>query len=193
LPSPTPTRPAAPHLLLITGAPASGKSRLARELATRYGAGAASKDQIKEILFEVLGTGDAVWSRRLSTASFALLFSWAAQLLCAHRLVLLEGNFRVAEHLPPLRALLEHSGARIAQVLCMAEPATRAARLAAREVDPERHRGHRDWQIDAGAAGGTGFLDLPGPRLQFDSEADWQRELALLCAQIDRWCVALEV
>jgi predicted kinase len=188
-----PTSRAGSRLLLITGAPASGKTRLAGELRTRYRAGGCSKDQIKEILFEVLGTGDAVWSRRLSDASFALLFSWAPQLLAAHPLVLLEGNFRVGQHEPPLRRLLEHSAAGTAQVLCVAGPATRAARLAARAADPSRHRGHRDWQTEVGAAGEAGFLDLPGPRWQFDSEADWQRELAALCAELDRWHPASEV
>jgi predicted kinase len=188
-----PTRRAESQLLLITGAPASGKTRLAGELQTRYGALGCSKDQIKEILFEVLGTGDAAWSRRLSDASFALLFSWAPQLLAAHPLVLLEGNFRVGEHEPPLRSLLEHSAARAAQVLCEAGPATRAARLAARGADPGRHRGHRDWHIEVGAAGEAGFLDLPGPRWHFNSEADWEGELADLCAELDRWYLPSKV
>ncbi|MFI4868972.1 MAG: AAA family ATPase [Steroidobacterales bacterium] len=188
-----PTRRAPSRLLLITGAPASGKTRLAGDLGARYGGGRCSKDQIKEILFEALGTGDAAWSRRLSDASFALLFSWAPQLLAVHPLVLLEGNFRSGEHEPPLRALLEGSGARAAQVLCVAKPATRAARLAARAADPARHRGHRDGQIDPGAAGGARFLDLPGPRWQFNSDADREGELAVLCAELDRWYPRSEV
>ncbi len=188
-----PVRRAPGRLLLITGAPASGKTRLAGDLGTRYGGGGCSKDRIKEILFDALGSGDAAWSRRLSDASFALLFSWAAQLLAAHPLVLLEANFRVGEHEPPLRALLEASGARPAQVLCVAEPATRASRLAARAADPGRHRGHRDGQIDPGASGGARFLDLPGPRWQFNSDADWEGELAVLCAALDRWYPQSEV
>jgi len=182
-----PAQCAVPRLLLITGAPASGKTRLARDLGTRYGCGICSKDEIKETLFEVLGTGDAAWSRRLSDASFALLFSFAPQLLAAHCLVLLEGNFRVGEHEAPLRSLLERSGAGAAQVLCLAEPATRAARLAARAADPGRHRGHHDRRIDVNAGDGATFLDLPGPRLRFNSEADWPSELAAFCAEFDRW------
>ncbi|MGC2460019.1 MAG: hypothetical protein WA446_03440 [Steroidobacteraceae bacterium] len=144
-----PAQCAVPRLLLITGAPASGKTRLARDLGTRYGCGIGSKDEIKETLFEVLGTGDAAWSRRLSDASFALLFNFAPQLL--------------------------------------AEPATRAARLAARAADPGRYRGHHDRRIDVNAGDGATFLNLPGPRLRFNSEADWQSELAAFCAEFDRW------
>src|SRR3984885_3761187 len=138
------------RLLLITGPPASGKTHLARELASRYACGVGSKDAIKETLFEALGTGDAAWSRRLSDASFALLFQWAAPLLQAHALLLLEGNFRHGEHEAALRSLLERSGASAAQVLCVAQPATRAARLAARAADPGRHRGHRDRHTEVG-------------------------------------------
>jgi predicted kinase len=181
------------RLLLITGPPASGKTRLARALATRYGCGLCSKDQIKESLFDVLGTGDAAWSRRLSDASFALLFIWVPQLLAAHGLVLLEGNFRVGEHDAPLRALLERSGTGAVQVLCLAQPATRAARLAARAADPGRHRGHRDLNVDVSTAGGADFLDLPGARLRFNSEADWHGELAACCTELDRWVSAPKV
>jgi predicted kinase len=175
------------RLLLITGAPASGKTRLARDLGSRYGGVGASKDEIKETLFEVLGTGDAAWSRRLSDASFALLFNWAAQLLAAHRLVLLEGNFRAGEHESRLRVVLESSGARVAQVLCLAGPATRASRLAARAADPRRHPGHRDRYIDVGTGNDATFLDLPGAQLRFNSDADWHTGFGALCDELDRW------
>jgi predicted kinase len=176
-----------PRLLLITGAPASGKTRLTHALGPHYGGGGCSKDEIKETLFETLGAGDAVWSRRLSDASFALLFRWATQLLGLQPLVLLEGNFRGGEHEAPLRLVLERSGATAAQVLCVAEPATRAARLAARAADGGRHPGHRDWSAEVSPGDGATFLDLPGPRLHFDSEADWDTEFAALCAELDRW------
>jgi predicted kinase len=175
------------RLLLITGAPGSGKTQLARALAARYGCRVASKDEIKETLFEALGTGDAAWSRRLSDASFALLFQWAPQLLGAHGLLLLEGNFRAGEHEAALRTVLEASATGMLQVLCTAAPATRAARLAARSADPGRHRGHRDREFDVNAADRTGFLDLPGARLRFNSEADWPAEFAACCTELDRW------
>jgi hypothetical protein len=86
-----------------------------------------------------------------------------------------------------VRALLERSGTGAVQVLCLAQPATRAARLASRAEDPGRHSGQRDRDFDVGAADGANFLDLPGARLRFNSEADWLGEFAACCTELDRW------
>ncbi|MGH8207373.1 MAG: AAA family ATPase, partial [Steroidobacteraceae bacterium] len=106
-----------PRLVLITGAPASGKSELAGRVAERYGAYCCSKDSIKEILFDTLGSGDAGWSRRLSDASFALLFALALPLCRADRPLLLEGNFRPGEHEHALVPVLG-GGVQLGQILC---------------------------------------------------------------------------
>ena len=95
-----------PQLLLLTGAPASGKTQLARRLLERYGACGCSKDEIKELLFDHLGERDAAWSGRLSDASFALLFAFAPRLLSGRRLLVMEGNFRSGEHELALAAVL---------------------------------------------------------------------------------------
>ena len=171
-------------LLLITGAPASGKSVLAGALAQRLRAVTCSKDEIKETLLTVLGSGDAAWSRALSDASFALLFQWAPRLLGAQSLVLMEGNFRPAEHAAPVRAILERSGARLVQILCLADPAARARRLAQRAHDPQRHPGHRDRELRV-AAETDGFLELPGPRLRYDSTPEDPAAYQRLCAELE--------
>jgi predicted kinase len=182
--SPPPAR-----LLLLTGAPATGKTQLAEVLVQRYGAALCSKDAIKELLFNALGTGGADYSRRLSDASFALLFAFLPRLLRPGRLLLVEGNFRRGEHEAPLAGALPPDGAAFAQVWCRASLATRAARLGARAADPRRHPGHRDRQADPAAAAAEGFLELPGPRWQFDSDRPRERALAALYAELDSWCL----
>lgn len=169
---------------MVTGAPASGKSTLARELAAHYGLLCFAKDEFKEILFDTLGSADAHGSRLLSTASFGLLFALASRLLAAGHAVLLEGNFRVGEHEAAVRAALgrgERSGqpARLGQILCAAGMATRAARLAARAGEATRHPGHRDASQPIARAP-EGFLDLPGWRLRFDSDASAAEQAAQL-------------
>jgi predicted kinase len=177
-----------PQLLLLTGAPASGKSTLAARLAQRYGACVCSKDEIKELLFDTLGAQDRRGSSALSDASFAMLFAFAARLLCAERLLLLEGNFRPGEHESALAAALPDGAVEFAQVLCRAGAATCLSRLAARASDPSRHPGHRDRELDPATARVSGFLELAGPRWYFDSDGPGEEAWVALCRHMDRWC-----
>jgi predicted kinase len=181
-----------PLLLLITGAPASGKTQLAGRLAARYEALCCSKDEIKELLFDTLGARDAEWSRQLSDASFALLFSFASRLLSVQRLLIMEGNFRTTQHAAPLAAVLSATGAELAQILCRADEACCAARLAARAADPRRHPGHREQAFDSSTRGASDFIDLPGPRWVLRSDSGADSDFASLCRQIDAWCGAAQ-
>jgi predicted kinase len=160
-----------PQLIVVTGLPATGKSTLARELARLLRAPLVGKDMIKEPLLDVLGGGDEVHSRLLSTASFAILFAVARELLACSPRVIVEGNFRPGEHERPLLQALppgsEPAGA-ILQVLCRVEESERSARLKRRATDPGRHAGHRDAARVAAADSG-GFLELPGRRIELGS------------------------
>ncbi len=56
----------------MTGPPASGKSTIARDLALELRSPFLSKDELKERLYEVLGSGDEL-EARVDRAALAIL------------------------------------------------------------------------------------------------------------------------
>ena len=158
-------------LILVTGAPGTGKSTLAPLLAQRYRCTLIAKDAIKEALFDTLGSADAAWSRKLSDASFAAMFALAAHGIETGASLLLEGNFRQVEHERVLRALLERgpSSLKCVQILCSVPEIRRRERLLARAKAGVRHPGHDDAaQMPAMACD---FLDVPAARFGYQASA----------------------
>ena len=182
----TPKRRQTAQVLIVTGLPAAGKTTLAMLLARRWSVPLLYKDLIKKALLDVLGATDASASRRLSDASFAVLFALARELVAAGASLVLEGNFRPAEHASPARALSRT--AKCAQVLCLSEEPERIRRLRARASDANRHAGHRDAEQAKSASRPAGYLNFPGERFLFTgTEApEWPQ----LLERLDRWWIA---
>ena len=90
-------------LLILSGAPGSGKTTLARALGPRLGLVALEKDAVKEALADAVGPPtDVAASARLGAAAYAALFTLARDLLGADKGVLLESNFRRGRSEPRL-------------------------------------------------------------------------------------------
>lgn len=156
-----------PLLVIVGGAPATGKTTLARELARRLHLAILTKDDIKESLADALGSGDRTRSRELGRAAYRVLFDVTARTLEAGTGVVLEANFYRDDSADELRRLARLGEAVI--VLCRSDAATRRARF---ETRRDRHPVHLDREIlahewpddDAKFA-----LDLGVPRREVDT------------------------
>lgn len=65
------------RLVIVGGAPASGKTTLAGEIARSLGLPVITKDDVKEALAAPFATGDRDWSRQLGVAAYSVLFAVA--------------------------------------------------------------------------------------------------------------------
>ena len=116
------------RLVLVSGAPGSGKTTLAAPLAAELGFALLGKDSIKEILHDALGAPppDLAWSRRLGAAAMELL--WALADGCPA--VVLDANFR--PHSAYERRRIGALSARPVEVNCACPPEVAARRYAER-------------------------------------------------------------
>src|SRR2546429_9094153 len=94
------------RLVIVAGAPATGKTTLARDLGGSLELPVITKDDIKEALAAPFPTGDLDWSRQLGVAAYSVLFTVAHHVLAGGQGgLILESHFRCGISGPPPRAL----------------------------------------------------------------------------------------
>lgn len=163
-------------LVIVGGAPATGKTTLALALGGSLGLPVITKDDIKEAIAAPFATGDRAWSRQLGAAAYEALFTVAVRILTAGQGLILETNFRRAQSEPPLRAL-----ARLAPtvvIVCRTPDALRRQRFEERATRG-RHRVHIDsavleeWSDDDAEF----QIDIGVPRLVVDTTEGYAPDL----------------
>ncbi|MBX3051181.1 MAG: ATP-binding protein [Caldilineaceae bacterium] len=164
-----------PAVLVITGAPAAGKTTLARRLSQSLSWPLISKDDIKETLFETLGwSDDEAWAKQLGIASWHLLYQHAEQLAAAGVSFVTESNFEARFADQRWLDLQERIPLRIVQLLCWADDELMRARYRGRIADGSRHPGHvdrmhTDEYNPAALRSQFTFLNLPGAQRAVDT------------------------
>ena len=131
-----------PTLVLISGAPGTGKTVLARRLAEALPIAVLEKDAIKETLFDTVGEGDREWSRKLGAATFALLRMLVQSHLKAGQPVVVESTFQPDHDGPWLDRLKERYDIDVLELYCHTDPDTALRRYAQRVDSDDRHAGH---------------------------------------------------
>ena len=132
-----------PHLILVAGPPAAGKTSIARQLAKALRLPLICKDTLKESLFDHLGSDDWAWSKRLGYAVILSMYALAREILDGGASLILESTFTHPDTPGELHELLTKSGARLSVVYCYATPRVLSERFNAR-TQTSWHPGHQD-------------------------------------------------
>ena len=165
------------RVIVVTGPPASGKSSLSRELAERLSVPLLSKDELKERLYETIGSG-AELERQIERAALAIVFSVAGTQLDAGVPVILESDFQRPRDEEPLRDLARDHRAGVVQVHCKRDADELVDHFVERVLEGRRHPGHGDEPADAAEvrakldSGVWDPLDLGGETIEVDTHDD---------------------
>jgi predicted kinase len=134
-----------PTIVLVDGAPGSGKTTLARQLAPQLKLPLISKDEIKEVLLNTLGAASRNQSRELGAATFALLFTMLSTLIQAKVGAVVDCPFHRGRSELELQPIVQNS--RTVIVYCKADSALTGARYRERFEKGDRHAGHFDAEV----------------------------------------------
>lgn len=163
-----------PTLILIIGVPATGKTRLARQIATRFNIPLLVKDDIKEMIFDGLGWSNREWSIKVGRTTFTLLDYMIEQQLKAGYSIIIESPYNPKFENEKLRHWQQLYKFKAVQVLCYADGEVVLDRFIKRGNSDERHSGHLDVKhIDEFREillkGKADILDLDGEIIEVDT------------------------
>lgn len=161
-----------PSLIIISGPPGSGKTRLARPLARTLGYPLLQKDSIKEQIADAFDDPANVDSSTLGLAAVRILFSTTLELLTNGQSVVIESFFHKGIAEADILPLLEFADMCLIHVT--ADEPLLVSRFEKRLETPDRHWIHNDVaRLDDLrryiAEGITDPLELPIPVIEIDT------------------------
>jgi predicted kinase len=175
--------------IIVTGLPCSGKTSLGRLISRLHKIPFISKDEFKERLFDSLGWSDRSWSKKLSGASYEMMFYTLEELLEVGQSCVLEANFDPNIHSKPLARITEKFQTRVLQIHCVIQPEVLLERFKSRWKSGKRHQGHADQvvlpEMELLVRQKILPLELPGPVFELDTTDLAKLETSDLFAAIE--------
>lgn len=133
-----------PLLIIVSGAPSSGKTSLGRKIAKNFQLPFIFKDGIKEMLFNTLGWSDKEWTEKLNLATYGVMYHFIETQLEAGLSFVVEADFKPEEQTGQLQALEKRFQFVPFQVFCTARKEVLLDRFKERLDSHKRHPGHKD-------------------------------------------------
>lgn len=161
MPDSPPTQPsdgnALPLLVIVNGAPASGKTTLARRLSNTLRLPLLERDGLKEVLADYLEVAGLAQSDALTRAAVGVFYTIADELLRAKVGMVLDQAYRRGQAEGQLRPLL--AACQAVMVHCVVPPEENVRRYMARFKRGERHPVHFDHERIARVRSGALRID----------------------------------
>jgi len=163
-----------PLLIIVSGPPSSGKTTLAKSIAQKFNLPLITKDNLKEILFDTIGWKDREWSKKVGSASFAIMHYFLDSLMATGQSIIIEGNFKTEFESQHLKPRLIKFNYKAIQIMCQCDGKILFDRFKQRSESGERHPGHCDTLNyeelkDSLLIGKYEPLDIECPIIIFDS------------------------
>jgi predicted kinase len=167
------------RLVIVAGAPGSGKTTLAHTLGRALALPVITKDDVKEALAAPFATGGRDWSRQLGVAAYSVYYAVAERILAAGQGLVLDSNFRIGISEEPLRAL-----ASLAPSVVIVCRTPKARERFAERAALGRHRVHADSAVlDEWSGDDSVFqIDIGTPRLVVDTTDGYSPDLERIAA-----------
>jgi aminoglycoside phosphotransferase family enzyme/predicted kinase len=127
------------RLVLVGGAPGTGKSTVAHMLGERLGWSVLRSDVVRKERSGIAATtsaaatfGQGLYTAAATDATYATMMDQAAERLGMGESVVLDASFTAAEHRDAARRLAHTAGARLVELCCILDPVEAARRMAQR-------------------------------------------------------------
>lgn len=161
-------------LIIIYGPPCTGKTTIAGKISREFSLPFISKDQIKEILFDSLGTKDRQWSKKLGYSSIMILFNFIENLISKNISLVAEDVFKHPSDRQRFLELKEKYNCFPVEIRCKTKGSVLIQRFKQRSLSGNRHPGHVDHtNLDEFQenllTGENDFLNLGGLTLDIDT------------------------